>query len=52
MTKANANNERSKRAYCEYLRDAMGRDEATIDRVLASIARFEVLNAADRQRKA
>src|SRR4029079_7517665 len=30
-----------KRAYCDYLREAMGRDEATIDRILASIARFE-----------
>src|SRR3954468_5615423 len=45
MTKSNANNERSKRAYCEYLRDAMGRDEATIDRVVASIARFEALTS-------
>lgn len=41
MMKPNANNERIKRAYCDYLRDAMGRDEATIDRVVASIARFE-----------
>lgn len=41
MTKANAKNERIKRAYCQYLREAIGRDEATIDRVLASIARFE-----------
>jgi integrase len=41
MTKPNANNERIKRAYCDYLRDAMGRDEATIDRAVASIARFE-----------
>lgn len=41
MTKPNAHNERIKRAYCGYLRDAMGRDEATIDRVVASIARFE-----------
>jgi integrase len=41
MTKPNAKNERIKRCYCDYLRDAVGRDEATIDRVLASIARFE-----------
>jgi integrase len=41
VTKPNANNERIKRAYCDYLRHAMGRDEATIDRVVASIARFE-----------
>jgi integrase len=41
MTKTNANNERIKRSYCDYLREAMGRDEATIDRVMASISRFE-----------
>ncbi|MCL6729880.1 tyrosine-type recombinase/integrase [Sphingomonas hankyongi] len=41
MTKANGKNERIKRAYCDYLREANGRDEATIDRILASIARFE-----------
>jgi integrase len=41
MMKPNAKNERIKRSYCDYLRDAVGRDEATIDRVLASIARFE-----------
>jgi integrase len=41
MTKANGKNERIKRAYCDYLREAIGRDEATIDRILASIARFE-----------
>lgn len=41
MTKTNAKNERIKRAYCDYLREAMGRDEATIDRVMSSIARFE-----------
>lgn len=41
MMKSNANNERVKRAYCDYLADAMGRDEATIDRTMASLARFE-----------
>jgi integrase len=41
MTKTNAQNERIKRAYCDYLGEALGRDEATIDRVMASIARFE-----------
>lgn len=41
--KTNANNERIKRAYCDFLREAMGRDEATIDRIMASIARFEIL---------
>lgn len=43
MTKTNPRNERIKRGYCDYLREAIGRDEATIDRVLASIARFEEL---------
>lgn len=42
MTRFTFKNERIKRAYCDYLRDAIGRDEATIDRVLASIARFEM----------
>lgn len=41
MTKTNPRNERIKRGYCDYLREAIGRDEATIDRALASIARFE-----------
>jgi site-specific recombinase XerD len=41
MIRTNANNERTKRGYCDYLREAMGRDEATIDRTMASIARFE-----------
>jgi len=39
--KTNSDNERLKHAYCDYLRNATGRDEATIDRVMASIARFE-----------
>ena len=39
--KTNADNERLKHAYCDYLRNATGRDEATIDRAMASIARFE-----------
>jgi len=46
MTKTNAQNERIKRAYCDYLREAMGRDEATIDRAMASIARFEFCTKA------
>jgi site-specific recombinase XerD len=41
VTKPNAENERQKRAYFSYLRDAHGRDDATIDRVAASLARFE-----------
>jgi integrase len=41
MTKPNPENERQKRAYFSYLREAHGRDDATIDRVAASLARFE-----------
>ena len=42
MLKPNPENERQKRAYFTYLREAHGRDEATIDRVAASLARFEM----------
>jgi aminoglycoside phosphotransferase family enzyme len=41
MMKTNAANERIKRDYFEYLVEAHGRDEATVDRVAKSIARFE-----------
>ena len=41
MTKTNAANERIKREYFRYLREALGRDEATIDGVAKSLARFE-----------
>ena len=41
MAKYNAANERIKRDYLRYLKDARGRDEATIDRVAKSLARFE-----------
>jgi len=41
MTKHNAANERIKREYFAYLREAKGRDEATIDGVAKSLARFE-----------
>ena len=41
MTKTNAANERIKRQYFHYLAEAKGQDEATIDRVAASLARFE-----------
>lgn len=41
MTKTNATNERTKHEYFHYLREALGRDEATIDRVAKSLARFE-----------
>ncbi|SFK45774.1 tyrosine-type recombinase/integrase [Methylocapsa palsarum] len=46
MTKPNAENERQKRAYFAYLREAHGRDNATIDRVAASLARFEASTRA------
>jgi len=41
MAKHNAANERIKREYLRYLTEAKGRDEATIDRVAKSLARFE-----------
>ena len=41
MTKHNASNERIKREYFRYLREAKGRDEATIDGVAKALARFE-----------
>lgn len=41
MTKHNAANERIKREYFRYLVEARGRDEATIDAVAKSLARFE-----------
>ena len=41
MTKSNPANERIKRNYLRYLEEARGRDEATIDRVAKSLARFE-----------
>ena len=46
MTKTNAANERIKRHYFHYLREALGRDEATIDGVAKSIARFEKATGA------
>ena len=41
MTKHNAVNERIKREYFAYLKQAKGRDEATISGVAKSLARFE-----------
>lgn len=46
MTKHNAANERIKHEYLGFLADAQGRDEATIDRVAASLARFEASTRA------
>jgi integrase len=39
--KTNAANERIKREYFRYLQEALGRDEATIDAVAKSLARFD-----------
>lgn len=41
MAKHNAANERIKREYFGFLREAKGRDESTIDRVAMALARFE-----------
>jgi integrase len=41
MSKHNAENERIKRDYFSYLKEALGRDDATIDGVAKSLARFE-----------
>lgn len=41
MTKPNPGNERIKRDYFSYLKEARGRDNATIDGVAKSLARFE-----------
>jgi integrase len=41
MKKTNAANERIKHAYFIFLREAHGRDEATIDGIAKSLARFE-----------
>jgi integrase len=41
MAKHNAANERVKHEYFHFLKEALGRDEATIDRVAKSLARFE-----------
>jgi hypothetical protein len=42
MPKHNPNNERIKREYAVYLKEAKQRDEATVDAALAAIHRFEV----------
>lgn len=41
MARHNAANERIKREYLHYLKEAKGRDEATLDGVAKSLARFE-----------
>lgn len=44
MQKHNANNERIKRKYLTFLKQAKGQNEATIDAVAKAIARFEYYN--------
>ena len=41
MTKTNADNERIKRAYLRYLRNAKGLSETTIDKAASAILRLE-----------
>jgi hypothetical protein len=41
MTKRNAANERIKHRYFAFLKDAKGRDEASIDAIASAIERFE-----------
>lgn len=44
MAKHNAQNARIKREYFDYLKEAMRRDEASIDKVATALARFEEAN--------
>ena len=44
MAKHNAQNARIKREYFDYLKEAMRRDEASIDKVATALARFEAAN--------
>ena len=44
MKKHNANNERIKRKYLTFLKQAKGQNEASIDAVAKAIARFESYN--------
>ncbi|HTN60029.1 MAG TPA: tyrosine-type recombinase/integrase [Devosia sp.] len=51
MTKTNPVNERIKREYFHYLKEARGRDDATIDGVAKALARFEECTRAKDFRK-
>lgn len=44
MAKHNAENTRIKREYFDYLKEAMRRDEASIDAVAKALSRFEIAN--------
>ena len=44
MTKHNANNERIKREYFTFLKDAKGNSEPTVDAAAKALNRFEVYN--------
>lgn len=48
MARHNAANERIKREYFDFLREAKGRDESTIDRAAMALARFENSTGAQR----
>lgn len=46
MAKHNAANERIKREYFRYLKEALGRDEVTVDGIAKALARFEETTGA------
>lgn len=46
MAKHNAANERIKREYFRYLKEALGRDQATVDGIAKALARFEETTGA------
>ncbi len=46
MAKHNAANERIKREYFRYLKEALGRDQATVDGIAKALARFEDVTSA------
>ena len=47
MTRHHPKNERMKRAYFDYLRDAMGRSEASIDAVAKALSEFDAEHSAE-----
>ncbi|MFG1249303.1 site-specific integrase, partial [Xanthobacter flavus] len=46
MTRLNPSNERLKRDYIRYLKEAKGKSEATLDAVRKALARYEAYTAA------
>lgn len=51
MAKPNARNTRIQRDYFQYLKEAKRRDEASIDKVAAALARFDEANGHKDYRK-